>query len=46
MAELQKRGMIITHPDMTEARKAAVSVQKELAAKLKAEDLLKQILEQ
>ena len=46
MAELQKRGMIITRPDMTEARKAAESVQKELAAKLKAEDLLKQILEQ
>jgi tripartite ATP-independent transporter DctP family solute receptor len=46
MAELQKRGMVITRPDMTEARKAAESVQKELAAKLKAEDLLKQILEQ
>ena len=44
MAELQRRGMIITRPDMTEARKAAESVQKDLAAKLKAEDLLKQIL--
>jgi TRAP-type transport system periplasmic protein len=46
MAELQKRGMIITRPDMTEARKAAASVQQELAAKLKAEHLLKQILAQ
>jgi TRAP-type transport system periplasmic protein len=46
MAELQKRGMTITRPDMTEARKAAASVQKEMAAKLKAEDLLKQILEE
>lgn len=46
MAELKKRGMIITRPDMTEARKAAEIVQKDLAAKLKAEDLLKQILEQ
>jgi tripartite ATP-independent transporter DctP family solute receptor len=46
MAELQKRGMIITRPDMIEARKAAASVQQELAAKLKAEHLLKQILAQ
>ena len=28
MAELQRRGMIITRPDMTEARKAAESVQR------------------
>jgi TRAP-type transport system periplasmic protein len=46
MAELQRRGMIITRPDMTEARKAAAGVQQELAAKLKAEHLLKQILAQ
>jgi tripartite ATP-independent transporter DctP family solute receptor len=46
MAELQKRGMTITRPDMTEARKAAAGVQQELAAKLKAEHLLKQILAQ
>jgi tripartite ATP-independent transporter DctP family solute receptor len=46
MAELQKRGMTITRPDMTEARKAAATVQQEMAAKLKAEHLLKQILEQ
>ena len=45
MAELQKRGMIITRPDMTEARKAAESVQRDLASKLKADDLLKQILD-
>jgi TRAP-type transport system periplasmic protein len=46
MAELQRRGMTITRPDMTEARKAAATVQQELAAKLKAEHLLKQILAQ
>ena len=46
MAELQKRGMTITRPDMTQARAKAADVQKEMAAKLKAEDLLKQILEQ
>jgi tripartite ATP-independent transporter DctP family solute receptor len=45
MAELQKRGMTITRPDMTQARAKAADVQKEMAAKLKAEDLLKQILE-
>ncbi len=46
MAELQKRGMTITRPDMTQARARAAEVQKEMAAKLKAEDLLKKILEQ
>jgi tripartite ATP-independent transporter DctP family solute receptor len=46
MAELQKRGMSITRPDMTEARKAAAGFQQEMAAKLKAEHLLKQILAQ
>lgn len=46
LAQLKKRGMIITQPDMTEARAKAATVQKELAAKLKAEDLLKQILAQ
>jgi TRAP-type C4-dicarboxylate transport system substrate-binding protein len=46
MAELQKRGMTITRPDMSEARKAAAGVQQEMAVKLKAEHLLKQILEQ
>lgn len=46
MAELQKRGMTITQPDMTAARARAADVQKEMAAKLKAEDLLKQILAQ
>jgi tripartite ATP-independent transporter DctP family solute receptor len=46
MAELQKRGMTITRPDMTEARKAAAGFQQEMATKLKAEHLLKQILEQ
>jgi len=46
MAELQKRGMTITRPDMTEARKAAAGFQQEMAAKLKAEHLLKQILAQ
>lgn len=44
LAELRKHGMTITHPDMTEARTKAVEVQKEMAAKLKAEDLLQQIL--
>jgi TRAP-type transport system periplasmic protein len=44
MAALQKRGMTITRPDMTEARKAAAAFQQEMAAKLKAEHLLKQIL--
>ena len=43
MAELQKRGMTITRPDMTEARKAAAGFQQEMATKLKAEHLLKQI---
>ena len=38
--------MTITRPDMTEARKAADGFQKEMAAKLKAEHLLKQILAQ
>jgi tripartite ATP-independent transporter DctP family solute receptor len=46
MAELQKRGMTITRPDMTEARKAAATFQQEMAVKLKAEHLLKQILAQ
>src|SRR5262245_32107583 len=46
MAELQKRGMTITRPDMTEARKAAAGFQQEMAAKLKAEHLLKQIPDQ
>jgi tripartite ATP-independent transporter DctP family solute receptor len=46
LAELQKRGMTVTRPDMTEARKAAAGVQQEMAAKLKAEHLLKQILAQ
>jgi tripartite ATP-independent transporter DctP family solute receptor len=46
MAELQKRGMTITRPDMTEARKSAAGFQQEMAAKLKAEHLLKQILAQ
>ena len=45
-AELQKRGMTITRPDMTEARKAAAGFQQEMAAKLKAEHLLQQILAQ
>jgi TRAP-type transport system periplasmic protein len=44
MAELQKRGMTITRPDMTEARKAAAGFQQDMAVKLKAEHLLKQIL--
>jgi TRAP-type C4-dicarboxylate transport system substrate-binding protein len=43
-AQLKKLGMTITHPDMTEARAKAADVQKEMAAKLKAEDLLAQIL--
>jgi len=46
MVELQKCGMTITRPDMTEARKAAAGFQQEMAAKLKAEHLLKQILDQ
>jgi tripartite ATP-independent transporter DctP family solute receptor len=46
IAELQKRGMTITRPDMTEARKSAAAFQQEMAAKLKAEHLLKQILAQ
>jgi len=46
LAELQKRGMTITRPDMTEARKAAAGFQQEMAAKLKAEHLLQQILAQ
>jgi tripartite ATP-independent transporter DctP family solute receptor len=44
LAELQKRGMTITRPDMTEARQRAAELQKEMAAKLKAEQLLQQIL--
>ena len=46
LAQLKKLGMTITHPDMTEARAKAADVQKEMAAKLKAEDLLQQILAQ
>ncbi|MBI3499565.1 MAG: TRAP transporter substrate-binding protein [Proteobacteria bacterium] len=46
LADLQKRGMIVTRPDMSEARAKAADVQKEMAAKLNAEDLLKQILAQ
>jgi hypothetical protein len=38
--------MTITRPDMTEARKSAAGFQQEMAAKLKAEHLLKQILAQ
>ena len=45
-AQLKKLGMTITHPDMTEARAKAADVQKEMAAKLKAQDLLQQILAQ
>ncbi|MDF3060215.1 MAG: putative C4-dicarboxylate-binding periplasmic protein precursor [Microvirga sp.] len=45
-AQLKKLGMTITHPDMSEARAKAADVQKEMAAKLKAEDLLQQILAQ
>ena len=37
--------MTITQPDMSEARAKAADFQKETAAKLKAEDLLKIILE-
>jgi TRAP-type transport system periplasmic protein len=43
-AQLKKLGMTITYPDMAEARAKAAEVQKEMAAKLKAEDLLTQIL--
>ena len=46
MAKLKKLGMTITQPDMTEARAKAADVQKEMAVKLKAEDLLQQILAQ
>ena len=46
LAELKKKGMTITHPDMTEARAKAGDVQREMAAKMGAEDLLKQILAQ
>ena len=45
-AQLKKLGMTITYPDMSEARTKAADVQKEMAAKLKAEDLLQQILAQ
>jgi tripartite ATP-independent transporter DctP family solute receptor len=44
LAQLKKLGMTITQPDMTEARAKAADVQKEMAAKIKAEDLLAQIL--
>jgi tripartite ATP-independent transporter DctP family solute receptor len=44
LAQLTKLGMTITYPDMTEARFKAAEVQKEMAAKLKAEDLLAQII--
>jgi len=44
LAELKRLGMVINEPDMAEARLGAASVQKELAAELKAEDLLQQIL--
>jgi tripartite ATP-independent transporter DctP family solute receptor len=46
LAQLKKLGMNITQPDMSEARAKAAEVQKEMAAKLKAEDLLLQILAQ
>lgn len=46
MAELKKKGMIVTQPDMTEARAKAGDVQREMAAKMGAADLLKQILAQ
>ena len=46
MAKLKQLGMMITQPDMTEARAKAAEVQKEMAVKLKAEDLLQQILAQ
>lgn len=46
MAKLKQLGMTITQPDMTEARVKAAAVQKEMAVKLKAEDLLQQILAQ
>ena len=45
-AQLKKLGMTVTYPDMTEARTKAADVQKEMAGKLKAEDLLQQILAQ
>lgn len=43
LAKLQKLGMIITHPDMMQARAKSVDLQWEMAAKLRAEDLLQQI---
>jgi len=46
LAKLESLGMIITHPDMSEARAKAVDVQRELAATLQAEDLLDQIIGQ
>ena len=46
LAQLKKLGMTITYPDMAEARTKAVDVQKDMAAKLKAEGLLQQILAQ
>jgi tripartite ATP-independent transporter DctP family solute receptor len=46
LAQLRKLGMTITQPDMSEARAKAADVQKEMAAKLQAEDLLHQILAQ
>lgn len=46
LAKLKSLGMVVNEPDMTEARRLAAPVQKELAAKLQAEDLLQQILAQ
>ena len=46
LAQLKKLGMTITYPDMAEARAKAADVQKEMAAKMKADDLLQQILAQ
>jgi tripartite ATP-independent transporter DctP family solute receptor len=43
-AQLERLGMIITRPDMREARAKARELQKEMASKLKAQDLLQQIL--
>ncbi len=45
LAKLESLGMVITQPDMSEARVKAADVQRELAASLDAEDLLKQILD-
>jgi tripartite ATP-independent transporter DctP family solute receptor len=43
-AALTKRGMIVTHPDMAEARKNAIGAQKEMAGKIGADKLLTEIL--